>query len=342
MVRKTLPPQHTMLVSPSDEALLFRLLRKEGLLEPSQWKRYFAHHSRSFSFAAMLFPREQRMQIAAVYAYSRFTDDLVDGHEELTVEERRRLLALWQSMSRHAYKGGRTGIFLLDKVMGEMAQAGASFSHANELIEGVRMDLETLRYPDMRTLCLYAYRVASTIGLWLTELFGTQDRWMLARAAALGEAMQLTNILRDVGEDLGRNRIYLPQDRMDAHGVSEDLLFAIQAGAPVPDNYKALIEELLCDAEQRYEEAFVAIPGLPAFFQKPVVVAAYVYRGIHESIRQNDYDNFRFRARTNFWQKLGLAWRALSALREEQKSFGLSQRPERQTQSVFEQVGIPS
>ncbi|TNE44649.1 MAG: phytoene/squalene synthase family protein [Deltaproteobacteria bacterium] len=342
MVRKTLPPRSNVLSSPSDEALLFQLLRKEGVLEPDQWKRYFAHHSRSFSFAAMLFPREQRMQIASVYAYSRFTDDLVDSHCELSVDQRRRLLALWQSMSSHAYKGGRTGIFLLDKVMGDMAHSGASFSHANELIEGVRMDLETLRYPDMRTLCLYAYRVASTIGLWLTELFGTHDRWMLARAAALGEAMQLTNILRDVGEDLERDRIYLPQDRMEAHGVNEALLRDIQQGAPIPENYKALIEELLCDAEQRYNEAFVAIPGLPSFFQKPVVVAAYVYRGIHHSLRQNGYDNFRFRARTSLLQKLYLAWGALSHLRQEQKSFGLSHRPERQTLSVFEQVGIPS
>lgn len=320
----------------SDEAVLHEMLAQEGLMQEEHWGQYFAHHSRSFSFAAKLFPSKQRQQVAGVYAYSRFTDDLVDGEHDMDPEQQRRLVKLWQEMSEQAYQSQNTGIFLLDKVMGTMSDRGVPFTYANELIEGVRMDLEWTRYPDMHSLCLYAYRVASTVGLWLTELFGTNDAWMLSRASALGEAMQITNILRDVGEDLDRDRVYLPADRMEAHGVTFELLQELRKGGPIPENYAAFIEELLQDAELRYEEAFVAIPGLPVFFQKPVIVAAYVYRGIHNEIRRNGYNNFTLRAHTSFWQKLWLGWKALRQLRRETKMYRLGSRPARKTLSVFQ------
>ena len=143
-----------------------------------------------------------------------------------------------------------------------------------------------------------------------------RDEATLERAAALGHAMQMTNILRDVGEDVRAGRIYLPEDRMRAHGVgAKDLIASCSAGAPLPRGYPALVEELLRGAEADYVRAFDAIPELPRSFQKPVAVAAHVYRGIHAEIRRRSYDNLRQLAVTSRRGKALLAMRALWELR---------------------------
>jgi phytoene synthase len=179
------------------------------------------------------------------------------------------------------------------------------------------MDLSPVEYADAAALRIYSYHVASVVGLWLTERFGIHDPWVLERAAAMGHAMQLTNILRDVGEDLHRGRLYLPLDRLAAHGVDPgELEQAARTGAPLPPGYPGLVEELLRYAEHDYQEAFPAIAALPDFFQRPVAVAAHVYRGIHTVIRKNGYDNLGRRAFTSLPRKGVLAGEALLALRK--------------------------
>jgi phytoene synthase len=283
---------------------------------PSEWRGYFARNSRSFAFAARFFPADAAEKVARVYAYCRVTDDLVDRADGESAASLHDVLDEWVALSRRAYDGGATGIGLLDHAMGEMAAAGVPFAHAAELAEGMRMDLRGESYPTMDALRVYTHRVASVVGLWMTELFGVHDAATLYRAAALGHAMQLTNILRDVGEDLGAGRIYLPADLMRRHAITGVALAAMRAGrAPVPPEYAALVEELMRAAEAEYALAFAAIPRLPGFFQRPVAVAAHVYRGIHGAIRRNGYDNLRQRARTTAAGKAMLAVRALWELR---------------------------
>lgn len=286
------------------------------LRKPDDWLRYFVRHGTSFRFASRLFPAGPRDVVAGVYAFCRFTDDLVDRREDRPPEEREALLDAWLELSREAYGTGTSGIPLLDTVLGETARAGVPFRYAEELVEGVRMDLAPRHFPDLPSLRVYSFRVASVVGLWLTERFGTRDPWVLARAEAMGHAMQLTNILRDVGEDLRRGRLYLPLDRLAAHGVDPDALAsaALRRSAP-PPGYPALVEELLGQAEADYREAFPAIAGLPPFFQRPVAVAARVYEGIHREIRRNGYDNLQRRAFTNLPRKGMLAGAALLELR---------------------------
>lgn len=278
-------------------------------------ERYLALHSRSFRFAARLFPPEEGEKVARVYAYCRATDDLVDRPGAATPEELEALLEEWVELSRRAYHGETTGLELVDRVMGEMAAGGVPFRYAAELVEGMRMDLRAERYATAEALGRYTYRVASVVGLWLTRLFGVHDPLVLERAARMGHAMQLTNILRDVGEDWGRGRLYLPLDRMRAHGVDEGDLSRMCAGGAITPGYRALVEELLTEAEGHYRAAFAALPALPRSFQRPVAVAAYVYRGIHASIRRNGYDNVRLRAYTYGIAKVALAGRALWDLR---------------------------
>jgi phytoene synthase len=281
---------------------------------------YLARHSRSFRFATRFMAGREARRIAEIYAFCRFTDDLVDRADGVPAEELEARLDRWEELAEEAYSGAPTGSPVLDAPIGSMGRAGIPFAYARALIEGMRMDLRPRRYATLAELEVYTYRAAGTVGQWLAERAGVTDAWALARAADLGHAMQLTNILRDVGEDLGRGRLYLPLDLMAKHGLSEtDLAGSAAWGGNPPAAYRALIEELMDLAESRYQRAFQAIPALPASFQRPVFVAALVYRGIHAAIRRNGYDNLGKRARTGAREKLAIAVKAtwmLASLRE--------------------------
>jgi phytoene synthase len=302
------------------EALHLRsALVEEGraLGGPEAWIGYFGRHSASFRFASRLFPSGELQRVAGLYTLCRFTDDLVDdagGRDPSHVEAR---LDTWRELMHEAYGGRETGVPLLDAVMGEAAGQGIPLRYADELVEGVRMDLRPREYESLKELRTYSHRVASVVGGWMTELFGVRDPRVLERAHALGHAMQLTNILRDVGEDLRRGRLYLPRDHMARHGVDRDLLHAMAArpGGQVFPGYRFLLDDLMAAADTDYERAFEAIPHLPTFARGPVAVAARVYQGIHDEIRRNGYDNLSRRARTSLPRKLALATGALIDLR---------------------------
>lgn len=299
---------------PAGPARPSRALR-ERIPGPGEVEGYLGLHSRSFRFASRLFPRAERERVARVYAFCRVTDDLVDRPEEGGPAVAEEMLGEWIGLARRAHGGEPSGIELLDRVMGEAAEAEVPFAYVSDLGEGMRMDLRGESYPSLPALRVYTYRVAGVVGLWLSELFGVRDRWALERAATLGHAMQLTNILRDVGEDARRGRVYLPLQELERHGIEPARLLATAEGrAPVPSGYPALVEELLRLAEADYREAFEAIPCLPAAARRPVAVAAFVYRGIHEAIRRRGYDNLRQRASTSTPAKLVLATRALREL----------------------------
>jgi phytoene synthase len=280
------------------------------------WLAYFGRHGRSFRFAARLFPREASRRVAGVYAFCRFTDDLVDGppsgDDPAALQS---TLDTWLTLARRAHVGEASGIALLDEVVGGSGRAGVPFHFIHDLVEGVRMDVSPRTYRSLAELREYSYRVAGAVGGWLTELFGVHDPWVLERAFALGHAMQLTNILRDVGEDLNRGRLYLPLDRMARHGVDRELLQAMAAHrVPVFSGYRDLLEELMAEADADYQRALEAVPALPLFFRRPVAVAARVYQGIHDGIRRNAYDNLTRRAATSLPRKLWLGGSALLSL----------------------------
>lgn len=298
-----------------------RRIIRERVPASADLARYFSRNSRSFAFAARFFPEPAARTVGRVYAYCRVTDDLVDRADDEASAAA--VLDEWVDLSRRAYEGGSTGIALLDETMGEMALAGVPFVYASELAEGMRMDLRREMYPTSAALRVYTHRVAGVVGMWLTEQFGVRDAATLSRAAEMGHAMQLTNILRDVGEDARAGRIYLPQDAMRRHGVTADELREMCGGRPISQSYMHLVDELMRAADGAYDLAFAAIPRLPAFFQRPVAVAAGVYRGIHREIRRNGYDNLRRRAHTSSAAKALLAVRALYDLRSARRSGAL-------------------
>lgn len=297
----------------SNEAEVAELARDIG--PPGEWGRYFGLHSKSFRFASRLFPPAPRRSIEGVYAFCRFTDDLVDETDVEAARARARIEA-WRGLAEAAYDGVKTGIPLADEVMGEAAREGVPFHYVDELLSGVAMDLDPVHFERVADLEVYTYRVASVVGGWVSELFGVRDPEVLVRAYRLGHAMQYTNILRDVGEDWRADRLYLPRDLMDSHGVDLATIDRVASGrGPVPRPFAELCETFVSLADRHYEAAFEAIPELPPFFARPVAVAARVYQGIHDEIRRMNYDHGTRRAHTGIARKLRLGLGGLIDLR---------------------------
>jgi phytoene synthase len=253
--------------------------------------------------------KNERARIARVYAWCRYTDNLVDG--DGSVEAAERMLAGWLQCSWNAYDGRDCGIELVNRVMGEMAERGIPFAYPHDLVRAMRSDLNFTLYADLDALRVYTYRAAGVVGRWLTELHGERDPWMLDRATALGEAMQLTNILRDVGEDLERGRLYLPEAELQRFGIDVSDIEALRRGSPITPAYRALMERLMDVADADYRLADEAILRLPRQFGRAAAVASVVYRGIHGAIRRNGYDTVRTRAYTTTPRKVALAATAL-------------------------------
>jgi 15-cis-phytoene synthase len=272
---------------------------------------FFRENSRSFSFAAALFPAEFRTRVCGVYAFCRVTDDLADGDDGLGEGERLLRLDLWERLARSAYAGSPSGIPLLDDVMAAAAASGVPFAYVEELMEGMRMDLRGERYETLADLRRYSYRVAGVIGQWLTRMCGVHDNDTLERAAHLGHAMQLTNILRDVGEDLRAGRLYLPAETLRTSGITEAQLLHAMQERTVPARYQEMLEQLMRAADADYASALGAVGALPPAFRRAIIVAAHVYRGIHTGIRNHGYDNLNARARAGLGTKVLLALRAI-------------------------------
>ena len=298
---------------------------------------YFSTHSHSFSFAATGFSPADRRRVSCVYAFCRFTDDLVDdaSHEADEVVAAR--LDTWIALARRAYEGDPSGIGWLDEIMRESARLGVPFTLIADLGEGVRMDLGSVALPSVEALNLYAYRVASVVGIWLCYLFGVTDPRAHEHAAALGRAMQITNILRDVGEDWRSGRVYLPADLLQAHGVGLSDLEIMHVGGAITPAYRQVLDELMALAEDSYDQAWEGIVVLPKSFGRVVAVAAEVYRGIHRGIRRNGYDNFNHRARTTLAEKIRLGlwarWRWLHLGCEHRKAATARPLPHMQPRS---------
>lgn len=278
-------------------------------------REILAKHGRSFHFATRLMPDEVMDPVARLYAFCRRVDDTVDRAPDPVSAER--ALDALERETRRAYAGCTIRDASVAAAVNDMHTAGVSFDLAEALFEGVRMDLRPRRYADLAELRVYTYRVAGVVGLWMAGLARCTDPWALRMATELGHAMQLTNIVRDVGADLGMGRLYLPLDLLERHHLTEEGLLALadDPSAGIPVAYSAALEELMGSADAGYGAAFQAIPSLPDGFRGAVAVAARVYQGIHDEIRGIGYDTLRDRAHTGPIRKGLLAIGALRELR---------------------------
>jgi phytoene synthase len=214
----------------------------------------------NLALAFILLPKAKRHAMSALYAFCREVDDVAD-EETRPVEQRRTHLAAWRADVRRACDGGAPSFPVNQELQPVIAQYRLPFEHFDELIRGVEMDLDIKRYQTFAELEQYCYRVASVVGLLSIEIFGYQNPDCRQYAIYLGQALQLTNILRDVRNDAQRGRIYFPLEELERHGVAPaeilDLTYSerfAQAAASVAArarNFYALASRTLPPVDRR-------------------------------------------------------------------------------------------
>jgi len=263
-----------------------------------------AESGTSFYYAFLFLPPEKRQAIHALYAFCREVDDVVDECEDPGIAAAK--LGWW----RHE-------VSLLDSPTGQpqpshpvmlaLRDVRQNFDlpleYFNEIIDGMAMDLEYSRYPDFKSLSLYCYRVAGVVGLLSAEIFGMTDRKTQRFATELGTALQLTNIIRDVGEDARRGRIYLPVDELQQFNVpAADILNARET-----PEFVALMTFQGERAQSYYDKALSILPVADRSAQRPGLIMAAVYRTLLDEISKDGYQVLKQRTALPPLRKLWLA-----------------------------------
>jgi phytoene synthase len=262
----------------------------------TECKTITAEHSRSFYIASSLLPEEKRHAVRALYAFCRITDDIVDNPEGNVQVN----LTQWH---RHAFSNTPPQDDLVAVAWADARQRyQIPVRYAEQLVEGVSRDLNQERYETFADLATYSYGVASTVGLMSMHIIGFANPDAIPYAIKLGLALQMTNILRDVGEDWQRGRLYLPQEELAAFGLTEEDI----AGGVVTEKWREFMRFQIDRTRQLYEESWHGIIMLHKDGRFAIAAAAGLYRGILNSIEANDYDVFNSRAHVSTWGKLRL------------------------------------
>lgn len=209
----------------------------------------------NLALAFILLPREKRDAMSALYAFCRAVDDVAD-EDAVPTETRRAQLAAWREDIRRACENGRPEFALNQEFQPIIHRFKLPFALFDELIKGCEMDLDTRRYDNYEQLEHYCYRVASVVGLLSIEIFGAQNPASRDYAIHLGQALQLTNILRDVRTDAGRGRIYLPLDELKKFNVTEAEIL----DSKYSENYHALAVSVAGRARHFYQLARKTLP----------------------------------------------------------------------------------
>ncbi len=264
--------------------------------ETQQW-------AKTFYLGTLLLPLEKRKAIWAIYVWCRRTDEIMDSKEASTKsqDELSDNLDEWEENTKNVFKGNIKSE--LDSVLLDTIEKyPQSIQPYLDMIDGQRMDLNKFRYKDFNELKLYCYRVAGTVGLMTQNVMGIDSAYTSApwstkpdpsdAAIALGIANQLTNILRDVGEDRERGRIYLPQEDIKEFNYSEEKLLK----GEINNQWKKLMKFQLSRARDWFQKSEDGIKWLSSDARWPVWTSLRLYRGILDSIERLDYDVFNNRA----------------------------------------------
>jgi phytoene synthase len=282
-----------------------------------------AKYSKTFYLGTLLMPKEKRCAIWAIYVWCRRTDELVDGPQaKFTTPE---TLDLWEQQLESVFNGQAIDdpdVALVDTLQ----RFPMDIQPFRDMIAGQRMDLYRSRYETFEELKLYCYRVAGTVGLMSSAVLGVDNSHRNApwyrdqpvyipeeEAIALGIANQLTNILRDVGEDRERGRIYLPLEDLDLFNYSETDLFK----GTIDERWRNLMKFQIKRARKYYNQAECGIRDLNRDCRWPVWSALMLYQGILDVIERNQYDVFNTRAFVPTPEKvfsLPIAWLRAQAL----------------------------
>lgn len=272
-------------------------------MTPDQYCRDKAAQSgSSFYYSFMFLPSDKRRAITALYAFCREVDDVVDESSEENVA--RTTLAWWHTEVTAIYTGTPQHP-VARALIPVVKQYNLPQEHFHEIIDGMEMDLQQHQYADFKALQQYCYRVASVVGLLAAEIFGYTDRNTLKYAHDLGLAFQLTNIIRDVGEDARRGRIYLPLGELALFGVHvKDILDKKES-----EGFQKLMQFQIDRAQRYYQRAIEQLPAVDRKAQRTGLIMAAIYRATLEEIVASGCHVLKERVSLTPLRKLWLAWK---------------------------------
>ncbi len=256
----------------------------------------------SFYYSFLFLPDERRRAITALYAFCREVDDVVD---ELTDRSAARMKLAWWRTELDAVYSGCPQHPVARALLDVVGPFGLQRSHFGEIIDGMEMDLDHGRYTDFTALRAYCHRVAGVVGLLSATIFGYRDAQTLDYAHDLGIAFQLTNIIRDVGEDARRDRIYLPQEDLARYGVSDA---DIMTGRTSP-NMRELMRFQIARARSFYQQALGRLPDTDRRAQRAGLVMAAIYQRLLDEIETDACAVLRAKVSLTPVTKLWLAWK---------------------------------
>jgi phytoene synthase len=256
----------------------------------------------SFYYSFLFLPHERRRAITALYAFCREVDDTVDNATDESVA--RIKLAWWRTEISSMYKGTPTHP-VTQAMQPHVAAFNIQQEHLLAIVDGMEMDLNQSRYLDYAGLQRYCWHVAGVVGILSASIFGVTNPQTLKYAEKLGLAFQLTNIIRDVGEDARKGRIYLPVNELQQFGVTAaDILNARHS-----DKFEALMRFQAERAQKIYDEALALLPKEDRRAQRPGLMMAAIYRTLLVEIERDNFHVLNQRISLTPLRKLWLAWK---------------------------------
>jgi 15-cis-phytoene synthase len=256
----------------------------------------------SFAASFRVLPERRRRAITAVYAFCREVDDVVDEVTDPAVA--RVKLAWWRAEIAAAYEGSPQHP-VAQALKGAVGEYALPREHFNAVIDGMAMDLDQNRYLDFAMLEGYCHRVAGVVGLLSAEIFGYEEPATRDYARDLGIAFQLTNIIRDIGEDSRRGRIYIPDDELKRFGVSVSDILARRTSA----GFGSLMAFQVARARQRYKRALTELPARDRRAQRPGLIMAAIYGSLLDEIERDGYHVLDKRIALTPLAKAWIAWK---------------------------------
>jgi phytoene synthase len=256
----------------------------------------------SFYYSFLFLPAERRRAITALYAFCREVDDIVDEVADVGVA--RTKLAWWRTEVANLFAGHPQ--HPVTKALAPFtATLRIDAGRMNEIIDGMEMDLVYHHYPDFDSLKLYCHRAAGVVGQLSASIFGFGEASTLEYAECLGIAFQLTNIIRDVGEDARRGRVYLPQDELARFGLTAEDILARKGGDPFVKLMRFQAER----AQSYYDLAFSKLAAADRRNQRAGLIMAAIYRMLLDEIQRDDFQVLEQRVTLTPMRKLWIAWK---------------------------------
>jgi phytoene synthase len=265
-----------------------------------------ARSGSSFYYAFMFLPPPRRAAITAFYAFCREVDDVVDEVSDPGVAAAK--LAWWRQEVAAAF-GGRPTHPVTQALLPLAPEFGITAAHLNAVIEGCQIDLEQTRFLDFAGLERYCHLVAGVVGEVAANIFGRSQEATVRYAHTLGRAMQLTNIIRDVGDDARRGRIYLPVAELQRFEVKANELLARRPPFGYSDRFSALMRFQAERARATYDAAFALLPEADREAQKPGLMMANIYRTLLREIEDQGFQVLHQRTSLTPLRKLWIAAR---------------------------------